>query len=375
MSLQLAPGMSIIELIVKLVASTQQFTDIHIEEGEEVAWHIPFGFKNVSDNVIFSREEIESFLDVIKPSGWKTEMEKNGAIDHSAVQMNCRLRINAYFTREQKRISLSIRKHPLEPMKIDETPLSAVAKKMLQLSNKGLFIVTGPTGAAKTTTLAAIVDYFNKDAKTNGQPRRTHIVTLEEPIEYEHTRVNAIISHKSVGIGKDCPTFAQGLRAALREKPDIILIGEVRDRETAEVMFHAAESGHLILATMHTSSATQAVSKILSFFPDDESVTRRLTLSNILIGISSQVMLPMEKQNGFKVISETLINNNAPVSKMIADNKIDDLQSYLDKGQDGSTSLNIQLHKLYETGEISGEIAVKSSYDPIQMMIKVRSSK
>ena len=359
------------DIILEILRSKEQFTDIHIEEGEEVMWRRPLGLDKVGDFITTDRKMLEDFLNQINP-GWKDIMDRNGEMNHSTQQGQSRLRINAYYTREKSRISLSVRKHPLNPQPLSKSALPEIAKRMLQLSSKGLFVVTGPTGSAKTTTLASIVHYFNNDARLGQQPRKLHIITIEDPIEFIHERANGVISHKSVGT--DCPTFAAGLRAALREKPDVILIGEVLDRETAEVMLHAAESGHLVLATMHTSSAVAAVNKILSFFPDTESVTRRQTLAANLIGVCGQVMMPLANGNEFTVIAETLINNNAQVFDMISQGKTVDLQTYLEKGAEGSQSLNTQLLELFKAQKITGEVAVRSSYDPFSMMMKVKNA-
>lgn len=364
---------SLSEIILKLVDTNKPFTDILIEESEKIAWYVPFGFKNIDADVIADRAMIDEFLTMMVGKDWEARMSIKGAIDFSRPLKNCQLRINAYYTRNKSRISIAVRKHALEAPPISSSPLSLATKRMLGFKSNGLFIVTGATGSAKTTTLASIVHYFNNQAKLNGAFKSSHIVTIEEPVEFIHERKNGIISHKNVGV--DCPSFASGLRDALREKPDVILIGEVRDRETAEVMLQAGESGHLVLATLHTSSCVSAISKILSFFPEDEQASIRQSLSSSLIGITSQVMLPVE--DGFVVASESLVNNNAKLSELIGAGKISDLQAYMEKTTadpktDGSAeTLNSQLYKLFKESRISGELAVKSSYNPMDMLDKV----
>jgi len=365
---ELSGGEELRALVINLVKSGQLFTDLHIEQDEIIRWFVPGGWIDVKDKAVATKEMIRGFLNSIK-SDWEEAISATGAFAKTLNLTDCRLRINVFFTQERNKISITIRKHPLVPKPISESVLSPTARKLIDFSAKGLFIVTGPTGSGKTTTLASIVDFFNREALLNQKPRQLHIITIEDPIEYIHERKNAILSPKSVP--HDVPSFAQGLKDALQQKPNIILIGEVRDAETADTMFHAAESGHLVFATLHTNSAVSALNKLLSFFPESEWNMRRTMMMNTLLGVVSQVMVPDIENTEFLVASEQFLNNDRKIQEAIQSGKFSDIQA---KMKSEKETLSDNLIKLVRANKISGEVAVKASYNPIETLsdLKVR---
>lgn len=374
-------GKQLQQIIVNIANSDVVYTDIHIESDQIVRWKRPGGWEDALGGDVVSVDMIKGFAYKLNPD-WEAIMDKEGSFDRSVQLDKCRLRLNIFYVRERAGMSISIRRHPSKPFSFDKLDLSNTTKRFLDWSTRGLFIVTGPTGSAKTTTLSAIIDYFNNEAQINQGPRNTHIITIEQPIEYVHERNQAIISSKNVPT--DCPTFAKGLRDALRERPDIIMIGEVRDSETAETMLHAAESGHLVFATMHTNSAVSVITKLLSFFPENEHAMILNTLSNSLLGVVSQVMVPTLKQDGFKVVSEHFLNSpniDKRIGELIAKGDTAGLQSLIAKsnergsdarGGEAASYLQDKLLHLARNGEIAKTDAVRASYNPIEMMTALK---
>lgn len=189
---------------------------------------------------------LESMMPLLKAidEDWEDKIVEH-AIDRPFVLTACRLRCNVYRLSCGEKVSISIRRLPLQPMSLEKIGLPSYIKTMLE-ANKGIILVTGPTGSGKTTTIASMLDHINAT-------RSSHIITIEEPIEYELKRKQSIVSQKKVPT--DTASFSSGLREALRQKPDVLMVGEIRDFDTADTVLHAGESGHLVLSTMHTNSA------------------------------------------------------------------------------------------------------------------------
>jgi twitching motility protein PilT len=222
-----------------------------------------------------------------------------------------RFRVNAY--RQRGEISFAFRVIPNEVPSFD---------RRLAEYHKGLVLVTGATGSGKTTTLASIVGHINKT-------RRQHIVTIEDPIEVIHDDEGCIVNQREVGL--DTESFGQALRRALRQDPDVILIGELRDSETAETALQAAESGHLVLSTMHTVDAAETVSRMIEFFPAIKHNQIRAILAGVLCGVISQRLLP--KIGGGRVAAVEVMVTNRRIEELIRENRADEIPSAIDEGQ------------------------------------------
>jgi len=369
-------GRELQTIILEAVRSKSVFTDIHIEQDEVIRWKRPMGWEDLPGKPIATSEMIKGLCYVLSED-WYEELDKFGSFKKSIPMTECRLRLNVFYTYERSKIALSIRRHPLQPIKLKNLSLSKEAINMLSWHTKGLVIVTGSTGSGKTTTLSSIIDYYNHDAIANKQNRQLHVITIEQPIEYVHERDNAIISAKDVPV--DTPSFTQGLKDALSQRPDIILIGEVNDVETAETMFLAAESGHLVFATLHTNSAVSALTKLLSFFPEDEHAMRRMMMANTLLGVLSQVMVPNRSGEGYEVVTEEFLVDNKKIIDRITEGNFTAIQNAIDKGEDKQdrrdgkaedkyVSLNTKLLTLIKENKISPESAVRASYKPQEMM-------
>ena len=230
---------------------------------------------------------------------------------------------------------------------IDSLKLPGILKE-LALKPRGLILVTGPTGSGKSTTLAAMIDYINKN-------QSNHIITLEEPIEYLHKHQKSMINQRE--IGDDSLSFAASLRAALREDPDVILVGEMRDLETISTAISAAETGHLVLSTLHTTSAAQTVDRIIDVFPPYQQTQIRVQLASILQGIISQQLLPTADNQGRVAALEILLGTDA-VRNTIREGKVQQLQSYIQTGlKKGMLSMDFSLAQLVRQSKISNSTA------------------
>lgn len=268
-----------------------------------------------------------------------------------------RFRANYYV--QQGYVGVAIRMLPFRIMTFEELGLPLRVATELCERPKGLVLVTGSTGSGKTTTLAAMVDFLNAN-------RDFHILTIEDPIEYVHTNKRSIINQREVG--SDTQSFAQGLKHVLRQDPDVILIGEMRDLETIETALIVAETGHLVLATLHTSDAVQTVNRIIDVFPSHQQNQVRVQLSLELIGVMSQQLIPKAGGRGRVLATEVLVINHA-VRSLIREQKIHQIYSVIQTGQkEGMRTMNQSLYELYVNRIITLEDALARSTDTDDLM-------
>jgi len=278
---------------------------------------------------------------------------EDGEIDFSySVPSVSRFRVNAY--QQRGAIGLALRVIPPDVPTIDDLGLPEILKR-LALQNRGLFLCTGPTGSGKTTTLAAMID------EINGK-RNCHILTLEDPIEYLHSHKKSMVHQREVGI--DTKTFANGLRAALRQDPDVVLVGEMRDLETISTALEAAETGHLVLATLHTNDAPQTVDRIIDVFPSHQQQQVRIQLASTLNGVISQQLFPRSDNQGRVAGMEILIGTSA-VKNIVREGKTHQLYSVMQTGSKyGMITMDNYILKLYETGKITMDTALSKAFNP-----------
>lgn len=283
------------------------------------------------------------------------QIEKQGHADFSlSLPEIGRVRVNVYLQRGS--FAIAIRLIPMDVPDIDQLGLPAVCKQ-LPLKGSGLILVTGPTGSGKSTTLAAMIQLINRQVNGN-------IITLEDPIEYLHKHGTCIINQREVGT--DCPDFAQGLRAALRQDPDVILVGEMRDLETISTAMTAAETGHLVMATLHASTAIQTVERIIDVFPPHQQEQIRVQLANTLLGIVSQQLVPRADGTGRVLACEVLMANSA-VRNLVRENKAYQLNSVMQTGASlGMMTMEKSLKSFVERGLISQEELKRRLINPNQ---------
>ena len=272
-------------------------------------------------------------------------------------------RFRANYFVQRGYVGCAIRMLPFRIMGFEELGLPVPILTSLCAKQKGLILVTGSTGSGKTTTLAAMVDYLNAT-------RKAHIVTIEDPIEYMHTSRSSIVDQREVG--SDTHSFAQALKYILRQDPDIILIGEMRDLETIETALVVAETGHLVMATLHTSDAVSTANRIIDVFPSHQQNQVRIQLSMELLAVLSQQLVPKASGRGRTLASEILIVNHA-VRSLLREQKIHQMYSVIQTGQkEGMRTMNQSLYELYMNRVISLEDAIGRSNDPDDLMRLVK---
>ena len=345
--------------LADLVSSQLAFSDILFEPRAHVMIKMPRGWEVAPGILPLDEYDIEVLLDAIDPD-WRNNITKH-AINRPLEMFDWRLRINAYLAFSGSKVMLSIRRVPINPPSLKNTGLPAGVRLLIE-SLRGIILVTGPTGSGKSTSMAAMVDAIN-------ETRHAHIITIEDPIEYIFTTKKSIFSQREVGV--DVATFYDGVRDSLRQRPDVILIGEIRDRETAETALLAGESGHLVIGTMHANSAPGAVQKILSFFGAHERESKLQSLAGSLVGILHQMLLPRADGKGYALAAELLANNKQQYSRILGDP--DKLQAMIDRKEDGiSRTMTDSLIDLVNTGQISKTDAIRSAPATLAMYDKLK---
>jgi len=286
--------------------------------------------------------------------------QKDGEADFSySIPGYCRFRVNAYHQRGSTTLALRI--IPSEIPTLDSLGLPDVLKR-LAMQRNGLVLCTGPTGSGKSTTLAAMIDVVN-------QSKHSHIITLEDPIEYLHSHKKCIVHQREVGA--DTKSFANGLRASLRQDPDVILVGEMRDLETISIALEASETGHLVFATLHTNDAPSTVERIIDVFPAHQQDQVRVQLATALNGIISQQLL--KRADGSKrVAALEIMVATAAVKNIIREGKTHQLVSSIQTGAKyGMVMMDNYLINLYQKGLIEYEETIKRSKDPEYIKRKI----
>lgn len=338
--------------LLDLIHSELPFTDLLIVQDEPIMAKLPTGWHPM-EAATMTRDDMRYIVERISPN-WEEELPAKGAISGPYMLQNYRLRVNAYLTRASDKISVMIRRLPRVVPTLQATGLPVTTRVMAE-APRGLVLISGATGSGKSTSMAALVNIVNES-------RNAHILTIEDPIEYVFEPKRSIFSQREVGV--DTPSYSDGVRDAMRQRPDVIMIGEIRDRETAENALLAGESGHLVFGTLHANSATGAIQKILSFFTSYEREAKVQTLGGSLIGIISQILIPKQDGTGYALASELLFNHRHTYSKMLGD--IDRLQSHFDqrKARNNDTvsqSMGDSLIDLVQRGLISKPDAFRAA--------------
>jgi twitching motility protein PilT len=293
----------------------------------------------------------------------KIQFEKEKELDLSfGVKSLSRFRANIFLQRGA--VSGAFRSIPFKILSFDELGLPPVVTE-LAAKPRGLILVTGPTGSGKSTTLASIIDKVNAET-------RQHIITIEDPIEYLHPHKRCIVNQRE--LGTDTTTFKRALKYALRQDPDVVLIGEMRDLETIESALTIAETGHLVFATLHTNSAVQSVNRIIDVFPPHQQSQIRAQLSFVLEGVMSQLLLPRAGAPG-RVLALEIMVPNAAIRNLIREDKVHQIYSQMQVGQlkFGMQTLNQSLYSLYTRRLITLEEAMGRSGDPDEFRSMVES--
>jgi twitching motility protein PilT len=287
----------------------------------------------------------------------KKRFETDDELDFSfGIQGLSRFRGNCY--KQRGCVAMALRQIPFEVVALDRLGLPPVVAQMAERP-RGLILVTGPTGSGKSTTLAAMVDKINTE-------RKGHILTIEDPIEFIHQHKGCTVNQREVGT--DTHTFASALKFALRQDPDVILVGEMRDLETISAALTIAETGHLVLATLHTNSAAESINRIIDAFPSHQQAQIRAQLAFVLEGVVTQTLLPKARGQGRSVAAEVMICTPA-IRALIRDDKVHQIYSLLQAGKKhGMQTMNDALAQLVLRREVSVENAVRASSDPNELL-------
>lgn len=331
-----------LERIVSLlkIAHESKASDLHLSVGSPPIIRVHGTLQQVG-NESLQADDTRSMAEALLNADQIDRFNQAGELDFSYELEGCsRYRINAY--RQRGRVSVAIRTIPTKIPSLEQLQLPSVISA-LALKPQGLVLVTGPTGSGKSSTLAAMIDYINRTEKK-------HIVTLEDPIEFLHAHSSSIIDQREVG--SDTKSFSNGIRAALRQDPDVILVGEMRDLETISAAVTAAETGHLVFATLHTTDAPQTIDRIIDAFPAHQQGQIRVQLAAVLVGVISQRLFPKPGGQGRTCATEIMINTPA-VGNLIRSEKIHQIKSVMQTGRSlGMHTLDMSIKEQMQQGLI-----------------------
>jgi twitching motility protein PilT len=332
-------------------------SDLHVTVGNPAKIRIDGDITDSNIRQVLAPKDTLSLAYSILTDNQKKRFETEDELDFSfGVQNLSRFRGNVY--KQRGCVAMAIRQIPYEIVSLEKLGLPPIANTLADRP-RGLVLVTGPTGSGKSTTLAAMIDKVNRE-------RRGHIITIEDPIEFIHRHQGCMINQREVGA--DTQSFRAALKYALRQDPDVILVGEMRDLETISAALTIAETGHLVFATLHTNSAAESVNRIIDAFPAHQQSQVRAQLSFVLEGVVTQTLLPKAKGKGRVLAAEVMMCTPA-IRAVIRDEKIHQIYSLMQAGKKhGMQTMNDALQMLYMKGEVTLEEALKRSSDQPELL-------
>ncbi|HEY0970633.1 MAG TPA: type IV pilus twitching motility protein PilT [Gemmatimonadales bacterium] len=332
-------------------------SDLHVTAGERAKLRVDGAITSVQSEATLSPKDTLQLAYSVLTENQKKRFEMEDELDFSfGIQNLARFRGNVF--KQRGCVSMVIRQIPFQIKSFEELGLPPVVARMAE-KPRGLVLVTGPTGSGKSTTLAAMIDKINRE-------RRGHIITVEDPIEFIHRHQGCIVNQREVGT--DTKSFSNALKYALREDPDVILIGEMRDLETIQAALTIAETGHLALATLHTNSAAESINRIIDVFPSHQQSQVRAQLAFVLEGIVTQTLLPRARGHGRAMAAEVLAVTPA-IRALIRDDKVHQIYSLMQSGKKfGMQTLNDALYAHYVAREVTLEECLRVSSDPNELL-------
>ena len=341
-------------------ARERNASDIHLTVGAPTVIRVNGELQKYQE--LSSQVVHRTIVSILSAEQEKLLTEGNDIDFSFELKNGARQRVNVFH--QEGKLACSIRLLNSEMPSLDKLGMPSVLLELAK-KRKGLVLVTGPTGAGKSTTLAAMIQHIN-------ETRACHIITIEDPIEYRYTQAKATIHQREVG--RDVKSFDYALRSALREDPDVILIGEMRDYETIMLALTAAETGHLVFGTLHTSSAAQTVDRIVDVCPAEAKEQVRSQLSNMIQGVVSQSLVPTQDGKGRCAAVEVMLGTDA-IKNLIRSNKVAQMETTIQSAtQLGMCTLIESLAKLYMSGKISYQTALEYSNNPTEMEKKLTGS-
>jgi twitching motility protein PilT len=335
----------------------QNASDLHLIVGRRPTLRIDGILVSLEQEPILTAETSEGIIYELLTPEQKTKLASDKQIDFAySFEEKARFRINVYYQRGY--LAAALRLIPTQIKTVEELGLPPVLHDFAKLS-QGFVLVVGPAGHGKSTTLAAIIDEINHN-------RTDHIITIEDPIEYLFVQDRSLISQREVG--NDVPTFEDGLRTVLRQDPDVVMIGEMRDNNSISTAMTAAETGHLVFSTLHTNSASQTIDRIIDSFPPEQQSQVISQLASVLVAIVSERLLP--KLNGGRIPAAEIMIVNSAVRNLIREKKIYQIDLVIETSmQEGMISLNHALANLVAKNEVSLEDAELYSLNPSELRI------
>jgi twitching motility protein PilT len=332
-------------------------SDLHITAAERPKLRVDGDIVDSSALEVLTPKDTLQLAYSVLTENQKKRFETDDELDFSfGIQNLARFRGNVF--KQRGCVAMVIRMIPFNVRTFQDLGLPPVIAKLAERP-RGLILVTGPTGSGKSTTLAAIIDKINKE-------RKGHIITVEDPIEFIHRHQSCIVNQRE--IGTDTKSFASALKYALREDPDVILVGEMRDLETVSAALTIAETGHLVLATLHTNSAAESINRVIDVFPSNQQAQVRAQLAFVLEGVVTQTLLPKLKGRGRSMAAEIMVATPA-IRALIRDDKVHQIYSAMQSGKKfGMQTMNDALYQLYTSREVAQEECERVSHDPKEFL-------
>lgn len=348
-----------INILLKIMIQNNA-SDMHIRSDAPVYLRIHGKLIPIKDSTM-SKEDVEKLITPIMNERVKKIFTQNHEVDFSYEVENLgRFRFNYYL--QKSKPAIAIRHIPFKIPTLEELRLPVQPIKKLLTNTRGLILVTGVTGSGKSSTLAAMIEHLNQNYDY-------HIITIEDPIEFVFKDKKSIISQREVG--SDTPSFVDALRVALRQDPDVIMVGEMRDLETTKAAITAAETGHLVLSTMHTINSVQTISRIIDLYPPHQQTQIRIQLSETLKGIISQRLIPCAK--GGRIVAVEIMINTPHIKKLIAENNLDGITQAISKGEYyGMQTFNQSLIKIYKANLATLEDIIQAASNPDDVLLAIK---
>lgn len=350
-------------LIEKLLAACvkQNASDIHITVGQPPVFRIDGSMRKLETKVL-EPDDTTALMKSITPDRWQNELQEVGSADFGfSFGDDTRFRVSVF--KQRGHVAMVLRQIPSALLTMEQLGLPKVCSHLC-MRPRGLFLVTGPTGSGKSTTLASMINFINESEDH-------HIITIEDPIEFVHQHKRSTVNQREIGV--DVPNFAEAIRRALRQDPDVILVGELRDLETIEAAISAAETGHVVFGTLHTTGAQGTVNRIIDAFPTNQQEQIRTQLSVSVIGVLSQALLP--KMGGGRVAAYEMLVNTPAIQNLIRENKTFRINSAIQTGQKhGMQLLDDALFNLWHAKKCSREDVLAKAQDPAELAKKIAAA-
>jgi twitching motility protein PilT len=346
--------------LLQLVVS-EGASDLHIRVGTPPTIRVHGILHRVEGPALKAEDSEEMMRSITSEENIQQVRERGGADFAFAFGDAARFRVSVF--KEKGNFGVVLRQIPSKLLTMEQIGIPPSAKELLY-KPRGMVLVTGPTGSGKTTTLASMLNVVNEERD------EVHLITIEDPIEYFHKHKKALITQREVGV--DVPNFGEALRRSLRQDPDMILVGEMRDLETIEAAITAAETGHLVFGTLHTTGAAKTIDRITNAFPTNQQEMVRIQLSTVLQAVISQLLIPRVDKPGRVAVFEIMINTPS-IAALIRDNKTFRIQSDIQTGAKyGMVTLDSSLLEKYQQGLIAREEVITKSQDPTSIQAKLQ---